>query len=264
MQGRGGLSGEEQYQHQHQHNKPLPTAVDKRAALWALGHIGSSDIGFEYLERYDIIPYLSQQCYSCTTLSMRGTCFYVMGLLGTSSYGRQQLRSLNWSFSSRHSIAVPSTIQSSFLSIPPTSFTASWANSTQNVFGLQSSAKIRKTEESKGEDVEQQIATSTNTVTSSESLEMILSHISNLCNHVTQKTSLQALRQMRISSVHSAAFTSTTTLFETYKLLCCYSYRLPARRFLFFDLFTSVQFTPETMKKFDEQFQQPFRKQIAN
>ena len=40
-------------------------------------------------------------------------------------------------------------------------------------------------------------------------------------------------------------------LFETFKLLSSYTFRLPARRFILSDLFT-VQFDPVTLKIFDQ------------
>ena len=69
---------------------------------------------------------------------------------------------------------------------------------------------------------------------------------------MTQKSSLQTLRQMR--SDHKHLFSSSVLLFETFKLLSSYTYRLPARRFILFDLFVTVSFTPHTIQTFDQKF----------
>lgn len=88
----------------------------------------------------------------------------------------------------------------------------------------------------------------------SEGMEVILSHLSNLCNHVTQKASLQSLRAMKAAPHHAHLFAQPLLLFECFKLLSCYSYKLPARRFLFFDLFANVSFNMHTIAQFDEPF----------
>ena len=81
----------------------------------------------------------------------------------------------------------------------------------------------------------------------------VLLHISNLCNYVTQKNSLSSLRSMRQSSTFTPLFTSPPLLLDTMKMLGVYLFRLPARRFLLFDLFGSVAFTEQNMAVFDGQ-----------
>ena len=79
----------------------------------------------------------------------------------------------------------------------------------------------------------------------------VLLHISNLCNYVTQKQSLQSLRSMRSSSAFSSLFTQPPLLLDTMRMLAVYLFRLPARRFLLFDLFGGVAFTEANMQVFD-------------
>jgi hypothetical protein len=80
----------------------------------------------------------------------------------------------------------------------------------------------------------------TNTCVYHENIELLMYHVSCLSNHVTQKASLQFLRQMKAQSQYSHLFSSSAILFETFKLLSSYTYKLPARRFLLFDLFNTV------------------------
>lgn len=73
---------------------PHPSSIQKRAALWALGQIGSSPLGFNLLMETDIVEYVSDQAKNCHTLSMRGTCFYILGLLSRSEKARHRLANL--------------------------------------------------------------------------------------------------------------------------------------------------------------------------
>ena len=318
------------------------SALEKRAALWAVGHIGSTAPGFQLLNQQapGLVQYISQQSVSCTTLSMRGTCFYILGLLGRSSLGRTYLSGLGWSFSPFPGacIALPSVVSlggttdawhkgemggdavggeegreeeiarrlaeeledddddsipstgarmqiipasttvtsslrasplSGFLRLdwPSSSYRGSWALDPANIFGINSSKRTRKVggvDQPAGGEGEKTVATTTaqkddanEVLSSTEGIEVILSHLSNLCNHVTQKNSLQALRTMKAQPHHAHFFTSPLLLFETYKLLQTYNYKLPARRFLFFDLFGSVAFNMHTIAPFDQVFAAP-------
>ena len=69
-----------------------------RAALWALGHIGSSDYGFTAILNAD--PYFVEWCLQNVTsnlnFSLRGTFFYVLGLISRTIKGCRRLFQLNW------------------------------------------------------------------------------------------------------------------------------------------------------------------------
>jgi len=151
---------------------------------------------------------------------------------------------------------------------PASSYAGSGAMDSQNIFGINSSKRTRKTGDAAGggggggEEAAKASGSAASGANSevneplslSEGLEVILSHLSNLCNHVTQKASLQSLRAMKAAPLHAHLFTQPLLLFETYKLLAAYSYKLPARRFLFFDLFGSVQFNVQSIAQFDAPF----------
>ena len=182
---------------------------------------------------------------------------------------------------------------SSFLALswPASAYCGSWATDPANLYGINSSKRTRKAGEGGtaaaggggaggagggaaagggggggGEDAKAGGAASGSGSSGSakddalevlslaEGTEVILSHLSNLCNHVTQKASLQALRAMKAAPHHAHLFTQPLLLFETFKLLACYSFKLPARRFLFFDLFANVSFNMHTITQFDEPF----------
>lgn len=221
---------------------PLSTSLQKRACLWALGQIGSSSQGFSLLQETDIVEYISQQAKTCRTLSMRGTCFYILGLLSRSDRARTCLAKLGWQFSPHPEAGIVLPLDPQlFLEIPPTPYAGPWASDPLNKYGVK-----RVPSKPKPSDKEE---------SQKEALGLVvLGHISNLSNHVTQKSSLQALRTLMREN--KALFMSPTLLFETFKLLAAYTFRLPARRFIFFDLFGQVQFEPETMEVFDGDFRE--------
>jgi hypothetical protein len=74
------------------------TALEQRAALWALGQLGSSSPGFKLLQECapDIVGTIAE--YACTSpaLSLRGTSFNVLGLFCHSADGRRALEELGW------------------------------------------------------------------------------------------------------------------------------------------------------------------------
>lgn len=228
------------------------SAIQKRAALWSIGQIGSSDRGFGLFEGTGCLEFISNQAKQFHVLSMRGACFYILGLLSRSEEARAELKNIGWQFSSNPDAGtvVPEII-SSFLSLPKTPQVKPWAFDPKNIFGIRSVPSKSKTPGSNGQE-EMESNTDPNCRGA-----VVLGHISNLCNHVTQKSSLQALRTMRADRKNRAIFSSPTMLFETFKLLSSYTYRLPARRFILFDLFTWIEFDDFTMLTFDRDFNSP-------
>ncbi|KAM6975890.1 rapamycin-insensitive companion of mTOR-like [Tautogolabrus adspersus] len=73
-----------------------------KAALWALGHIGSSSWGLNLLQEEGVIPDIVDLAHSCEVLSIRGTCLYVLGLLSRTRQGCDSLKQQGWD-SVRHS-----------------------------------------------------------------------------------------------------------------------------------------------------------------
>jgi len=71
----------------------------RRAALWVVGHIGRSVTGLRYImgsSDCDIIPYIVKLSCSAKCLSLRGTCFLVLGLLSNTDDGREFLGEHGW------------------------------------------------------------------------------------------------------------------------------------------------------------------------
>ncbi|CAB1320062.1 unnamed protein product, partial [Coregonus sp. 'balchen'] len=67
-----------------------------KAALWALGNIGSSNWGLNLLQEENIIPDILALAQHCEVLSIRGTCLYVVGVISKTRQGCEVLKQYGW------------------------------------------------------------------------------------------------------------------------------------------------------------------------
>uniref|UniRef100_A0A8B9VP04 RPTOR independent companion of MTOR complex 2 n=1 Tax=Anas zonorhyncha TaxID=75864 RepID=A0A8B9VP04_9AVES len=77
-----------------------------KAALWALGNIGSSNWGLNLLQEENVIPDITALAQHCEVLSVRGTCVYVLGLIAKTKQGCDILKHHHWD-AVRHSYRQP-------------------------------------------------------------------------------------------------------------------------------------------------------------
>lgn len=66
-----------------------------KAALWAAGHVGSTVLGFPLIES-NIIQRIIDLAAGSPVISIRGTAFFVLGLLGTTTKGSDCLQEFGW------------------------------------------------------------------------------------------------------------------------------------------------------------------------
>jgi len=71
------------------------TVLEKRVALWAVGNIGRTKKGISLLKEENIIKDLLHIAENSDYLSLRGTCYYILNFLCSTSDGRKVLQSLN-------------------------------------------------------------------------------------------------------------------------------------------------------------------------
>ncbi|XP_068727211.1 rapamycin-insensitive companion of mTOR-like isoform X1 [Montipora capricornis] len=77
----------------------LNTAEDVlklKAALWALGHVGSTNWGINFLVEEAIIAEMVHLAVDCGNFAIRGTCYYVLGLIAKTREGADILREQEW------------------------------------------------------------------------------------------------------------------------------------------------------------------------
>ncbi|XP_067137023.1 rapamycin-insensitive companion of mTOR isoform X2 [Centruroides vittatus] len=67
-----------------------------KAALWAIGHVGMSSIALPTILEANVIPQIIKLAQEATVFSIRGTCFYVLGLLSSTPEGADLLMQYGW------------------------------------------------------------------------------------------------------------------------------------------------------------------------
>ncbi|WWC98367.1 hypothetical protein V866_005258 [Kwoniella sp. B9012] len=67
-----------------------------KSVLWALGNIGSTEGGLPFLEDEEIIEDIVEIAEQSPILTLRGTCFFVIGLISISRMGAEILEEFGW------------------------------------------------------------------------------------------------------------------------------------------------------------------------
>ena len=72
------------------------TLVKVKGSLWAIGNIGSMDLGAPFLEEDDIVRRVIDIAEGAEVMSVRGTACFALGLISRSLHGMQMLSENNW------------------------------------------------------------------------------------------------------------------------------------------------------------------------
>lgn len=67
-----------------------------KGCLWAVGNVGSMELGAPFLENSDVVKWIVQIAERSEVLSLRGTAFYVLGLISRSLHGQEILLEYGW------------------------------------------------------------------------------------------------------------------------------------------------------------------------
>ncbi|EJU03152.1 hypothetical protein DACRYDRAFT_78031 [Dacryopinax primogenitus] len=67
-----------------------------KSVLWAVGNIGSHHYGFQFIEEEDILQNIIDIVEQSAVLSVRGTAYFVLGLLSCTSEGAEILYEYGW------------------------------------------------------------------------------------------------------------------------------------------------------------------------
>lgn len=70
--------------------------LNLKSFLWAVGNIGASERGVPFLEDDEIIPMILDIAEQSPVLSVRGTCFFVLGLIASTPQGAEILSDYGW------------------------------------------------------------------------------------------------------------------------------------------------------------------------
>ena len=78
-----------------EHNDP-ETILRIKGCMWAVGNIGSMEFGAPFLEVSDVVELIVNIAEQSQVMSMRGTAFFVLGLISRSVYGQELLAEQGW------------------------------------------------------------------------------------------------------------------------------------------------------------------------
>ncbi|KAI5291317.1 hypothetical protein KEM54_005403 [Ascosphaera aggregata] len=67
-----------------------------KGCLWAVGNVGSMELSAPFLEETDIVPRIVEIAEHAGVMTMRGTAFFVLGLISRSKHGLEMLMEAGW------------------------------------------------------------------------------------------------------------------------------------------------------------------------
>ena len=78
------------------------TMLKLKGSLWAVGNVGSMELGAPFLEETDVVGWIVKIATSSEVMTMRGTAFFVLGLMSRSLHGMEILTEHGWTAATDH------------------------------------------------------------------------------------------------------------------------------------------------------------------
>ena len=72
------------------------TILKVKGCLWAIGNIGSMELGAPFLEETDVVTWIVRIAEKSDVMTMRGTAFFALGLISRSLHGTEILAEHGW------------------------------------------------------------------------------------------------------------------------------------------------------------------------
>ncbi|KAF8305657.1 hypothetical protein DL93DRAFT_2172481 [Clavulina sp. PMI_390] len=208
-----------------------------KSVLWAVGNIGATVDGLLFLEEEELVPVIIQIAEESLVLSVRGTCFYVLGLVATTDQGADVLSEYGWEATmtplrTATGLCLPQDIMR-FLHIPP------WdPPSSHSALGDLPDPLPSPEQVASGEYGHVHLSKRAATRINLQDHEReILDAISNLSNTVIANEAARSLS--RLKTRYPASFHSVPFLAHIMRTLSTERYRLPVRRYVLDQLFGS-------------------------
>ncbi|KDN38380.1 hypothetical protein K437DRAFT_240106 [Tilletiaria anomala UBC 951] len=180
-----------------------------KSVLWAVGHIATAEGGLQFLEAHDLVSTIVEMAERSPVISIKGTCFFVLGLISTTEPGYELLSDFGWisaraAFHPSNGICLPTDLNR-FVELPL------WQ--PQSTFDLR---YLR--------------------IKSPKSLVQheILQTIANLGNSITANNASKALAKLKLR--HSQQFRNPTLKARALELLSSFSFKQTVRKYIW-DLF---------------------------
>ncbi|KAK0188086.1 Rapamycin-insensitive companion of mTOR, N-term-domain-containing protein [Armillaria mellea] len=202
LQEKGHFSDFTQFIRQHGlEGEDTEIIMKLKSILWAVGNVGATEGGLSCLEEEDIIPAVLDIANNSPIPSVRGTCFFVLGLISSTSQGAEILDDYEWEATVTPlglpiGLCIPMDVEK-FITIPP------W---TQHISESRESRLIPPTSE-----VELEVITA----------------LQNLSNSVIANAASRTLTKMKSRHEYRAVFSSPTMFFRALHMISTQRYRLP-------------------------------------
>ena len=186
-----------------------------KACLWAVGNVGSMELGAPFLEESEIVQSVIRIAEGADVLSMRGTAYFVLGLISRSRHGFEMVLECGWQ------TAVDVNGVSLGLCIPNDLSRLSNARpSRSDVDATREEARLRR---------------GSNGMTDEDPINArILKSIVEMGNSVMHKKAANDLRLLRTR--HPDRFKQASVFHKALTILESHHYKLPSRQFIL-DLF---------------------------
>lgn len=191
--------------------------IKVKGSLWAVGNVGAMELGAPFLEESDVVSWVVKIATSSQVMTMRGTAFFVLGLISRSLHGMEILAEHGWMAATDHlgrslGYCLPPKLDS-LLRLPEAAIRFPGAGTEARV-----RPRVRAFSSTDPDPLHGRI----------------LSTVVNLCNAVLAKKAAGEL--MRLKAKNGEAFSSITLFRKVMAVLEQYSFRLHVRRFVI-DLF---------------------------
>lgn len=195
------------------------TILKVKGCLWAVGNVGSMELGAPFLERTDVVKWIVQIAETSQVMTLRGTAFFVLGLISRSLHGQEILAEYGWD-------GTVNVMGTSLGYVLPLDF--------DKLFSIQALNPSSDSEDNRmtKKNIPQNRPTA---VTDSDPTnQAILDSITKLGNTVLTNKALTELNSFKHKKV--AGFNSPNLFRKAMVLLASHAYRIPQYRFVF-DLF---------------------------
>ncbi|KAI8394190.1 Rapamycin-insensitive companion of mTOR, N-term-domain-containing protein [Radiomyces spectabilis] len=195
-----------------------------KAVLWALGNIGATKNGLPFLEQEEIVKDIVYMAENSEVLSLKGTCYYVLGLIAKTHQGIELLGEFGWESmiapnGEAEGLCVPLNLRD-FLSIRNWKYTPALSDPPQ----LPATAK------------------------SNAIAVEILKNTGDMSNHILANEASKNLARLR--QRYPDHFKRVDLYYSVCQLLGSYHFRSPVRKYVL-DIF-EMRFTPEQLLVLDE------------
>ncbi|KAI9485740.1 MAG: Rapamycin-insensitive companion of mTOR, N-term-domain-containing protein [Benjaminiella poitrasii] len=206
-------------------NKCNETSLGQlKAVLWALGNIGATKNGLPFLEENDIVKDIIEMAESSDILSLKGTCYFVLGLIAKTQQGIELLGEIGWesvvsSNGEPEGLCVPLNL-SRFLTI------RNWKYKP----ALSSPPQLPRS-------------------STADSISAdILKNIGDMSNHILANEASKNLAKLRQS--HPEYFKRVDLYYSVCQLFGSYHFRSPVRKYVL-EIF-DMRFTTELLQELDD------------